>query len=69
LTGGEQIGSRGYFYRPTILKNVTPKMHIAEEEVFGPVAPIIITENETEVVKIANDSQYGLGASIWTRPG
>ena len=67
MTGGEQIGSRGYFYRPTILKNVTPKMHIAEEEVFGPVAPNIIAENETEAVKIANDSQYGLGASIWTQ--
>src|SRR2546427_12450680 len=41
LTGGEQIdGRKGYFYRPTVLKNVTPKMHIAQEEVFGPVAPI-----------------------------
>jgi succinate-semialdehyde dehydrogenase/glutarate-semialdehyde dehydrogenase/succinyl-CoA reductase len=68
LTGGEQTDARkGYFYRPTVLKNVTPKMHIAQEEVFGPVAPIIIAANEVEAIKLANDSEYGLGASIWTQ--
>ena len=41
LTGGEKVKNKGYFYRPTILKNVLPKMEIAQEEVFGPVAPII----------------------------
>ena len=69
LTGGRADGveGRGYFYRPTVLKNVTPKMHIAQEEVFGPVAPIIVADDEVEAMKFANDSEYGLGASIWTQ--
>jgi acyl-CoA reductase-like NAD-dependent aldehyde dehydrogenase len=68
LTGGEQMDERkGYFYRPTVLKNVTPKMHIAQEEVFGPVAPIIVAADEVEAINLANDSEYGLGASIWTQ--
>jgi succinate-semialdehyde dehydrogenase/glutarate-semialdehyde dehydrogenase/succinyl-CoA reductase len=67
LTGGEQIGSKGYFYKPTILKNVSQNMRVAQEEVFGPAAPIIVAEDELEAVRLANDSQYGLGASIWTQ--
>jgi succinate-semialdehyde dehydrogenase/glutarate-semialdehyde dehydrogenase/succinyl-CoA reductase len=67
LTGGERVGSKGYFYKPTIIKNVTPKMRIAREEVFGPVAPITIVDDEEEAIRIANDSEFGLGASIWTR--
>ena len=67
LTGGEQIGGKGYFYRPTVLKNVNPKMQIAQEEVFGPVAPIIVAGDDVEAIEIANDSEYGLGASIWTQ--
>jgi acyl-CoA reductase-like NAD-dependent aldehyde dehydrogenase len=69
LTGGEQLGGgrKGYFYTPTVLKNVIPKMHIAQEEVFGPVAPIIIADDEVEAIKLANESEYGLGASIWTQ--
>jgi acyl-CoA reductase-like NAD-dependent aldehyde dehydrogenase len=66
LTGGEQIGSKGYFYKPTILKNVTPNMRMGQEEVFGPAAPIMVADDEIEAVILANDSQYGLGASIWT---
>ena len=66
LTGGEQIGSRGYFYKPTILKNVTPNMRMGQEEVFGPAAPIMVADDEIQAVRLANDSQYGLGASIWT---
>jgi acyl-CoA reductase-like NAD-dependent aldehyde dehydrogenase len=67
LTGGEQVGKKGYFYRPTVLKNVKPKMSIAQEEVFGPVAPIIVARDDVEAIRIANDSEYGLGASIWTQ--
>jgi acyl-CoA reductase-like NAD-dependent aldehyde dehydrogenase len=67
LTGGEQLKSKGYFYKPTILKNISPKMRIAQEEVFGPVVPIIVAEDNMEAVRLANDSQYGLGASIWTQ--
>jgi acyl-CoA reductase-like NAD-dependent aldehyde dehydrogenase len=67
LTGGERVEGKGYFYRPTILANVTPVMEVAQEEVFGPVAPIIVADNEKEAIKIANDSKFGLGASIWTQ--
>lgn len=67
LTGGEQVGKKGYFYRPTVLKNVNPRMSIAQEEVFGPVAPIIVAGNENESIELANNSDYGLGASIWTQ--
>jgi acyl-CoA reductase-like NAD-dependent aldehyde dehydrogenase len=67
LTGGERVGKKGYFYRPTVLKNVNPKMPIAQEEVFGPVAPIIVADNENESIELANNSDYGLGASIWTQ--
>ena len=66
LTGGEQIKSKGYFYKPTVLRNVFPKMRIAQEEVFGPVAPIMVADDDMQAIKLANDSQYGLGASIWT---
>jgi len=67
LTGGERANNKGYFYRPTILKNVLPGMEIAQEEVFGPVAPIITANDDQEAIKIANDSKFGLGASIWTQ--
>ena len=68
LTGGEkiQIKNKGYFYKPTVFKNVSPKMRITQEEVFGPVAPIIVADDEMQAIKLANDTQYGLGASIWT---
>lgn len=67
LLGGEKIDGKGYFYKPTILTNITSDMRIAKEETFGPVAPITIVENESEAVKLANDSEFGLGASIWTK--
>lgn len=67
LTGGERTKSKGCFYPPTVLKNVSPKMRVASEEIFGPIAPVIIAEDDNEGIKIANDSKYGLGASIWTQ--
>ncbi len=67
LLGGSQIEGKGYFYKPTILRNVKPNMRIAQEETFGPIAPITIVENESEAVKLANESEFGLGASIWTK--
>ncbi len=67
LTGGERVGNKGYFYKPTLLKNVNPKMSIAQEEVFGPVAPIIIVDDEVGAIEIASNSDFGLGASIWTQ--
>ena len=67
LTGGQRLKSKGYFYEPTVIKNVSTNMRIASEETFGPVAPVTIVEDESEAIHRANDSQYGLGASIWTR--
>lgn len=68
LTGGERIADKkGYFYKPTIITNVSHDMKIATEEVFGPVAPLIKVEDETEAIKLANDTKFGLGASIWTQ--
>jgi len=66
LTGGEKINDKGYFYKPTILKNISHRMRIDEEETFGPVAPITVVDDEMEAIKFANDSKFGLGASIWT---
>ncbi|GFN40973.1 MAG: putative succinate-semialdehyde dehydrogenase (NADP(+)) [Marine Group I thaumarchaeote] len=66
LLGGSKIDGKGYFYQPTIMKNITPEMRIAKEETFGPVAPITIVDNEREAIQLANDNEFGLGASIWT---
>jgi succinate-semialdehyde dehydrogenase/glutarate-semialdehyde dehydrogenase/succinyl-CoA reductase len=66
LLGGSEIDGKGYFYQPTIMKNITPEMRIAKEETFGPVAPITIVDNEREAIQLANDIEFGLGASIWT---
>lgn len=67
LIGGQRVDRKGYFYKPTILKDVTPGMRVVDEETFGPVAPITIVEDEREAIKFANNSEFGLGASIWTQ--
>ncbi len=67
LLGGSEIEGDGYFYQPTVLTGVKPNMRIAQEETFGPVAPITVVENESEAIKFANDIEFGLGASIWTK--
>ena len=67
LLGGSKVDGEGFFYKPTILTNVKPNMRIAKEETFGPVAPITIVENESDAIKLANDVEFGLGASIWTK--
>ncbi len=67
LLGGSVMDGKGFFYKPTILKNIKSDMRIANEETFGPVAPITIVENESEAIKLANESEFGLGASIWTK--
>jgi acyl-CoA reductase-like NAD-dependent aldehyde dehydrogenase len=67
LTGGHRIGSVGAFYKPTVIKNVNSKMRVSKEETFGPVAPIMIVEDEVEAINAANNSEFGLGGSIWTR--
>ena len=67
LTGAKRVGSKGYFYRPTLLTKITPQMKIAKEETFGPVATITVVESEDDALRLANDSEYGIGASIWTQ--
>jgi acyl-CoA reductase-like NAD-dependent aldehyde dehydrogenase len=66
LTGGRASEGDGYFFEPTILTDVTHDMDIIREEVFGPAAPIIVVNNEQEAIAEANNSEFGLGASIWT---
>jgi aldehyde dehydrogenase (NAD+) len=59
--------SKGYFIEPTIFSEVLPQMRIAQEEIFGPVVSIIRAEDLSEAIRIANGTQYGLSASIYTR--
>jgi acyl-CoA reductase-like NAD-dependent aldehyde dehydrogenase len=68
LCGGpvEMPGFEGHFIAPTVLTDVTHDMRIMREEIFGPVVPIIRVETEDEAIELANDSQFGLGASVWT---
>jgi len=56
----------GAFYAPTVLTGVTHEMRIMREEIFGPVVPIVVVDSEDEAVALANDSRFGLGASVWT---
>src|SRR5713101_4721449 len=66
LIGGERCKSRGYFFAPAVLNNVRPYMPAFCEEVFGPVASLIKVYDVDEAVAVANQSAYGLGASVWT---
>lgn len=69
--GGNRITdaglNRGFFYAPTIISGVTPEMNIYHTETFGPVAPIIEFDSEDEVLALANDTQYGLAAYVYTQ--
>ena len=68
LCGGprEVPGFSGHFIAPTVLTDVTHDMRIMREEIFGPVLPIMTVDSEQEAIDLANDSQFGLGASVWT---
>ncbi len=69
--GGKRLTSdgldRGFFYAPTVLRGITPEMEIYNNETFGPVAPIIEFDNEDRVLALANDTNYGLAAYIYTQ--
>jgi acyl-CoA reductase-like NAD-dependent aldehyde dehydrogenase len=59
-------GAEAPFFRPAVLTGVTHAMRIMREEIFGPVVPIVTVESEDEAIALANDSEFGLGASVWT---
>lgn len=67
-TGGRRPAalSRGYFYEPTVLAGVTPDMPVYGEEIFGPVMPIVAFDELEEALTLANGTQYGLAAYVWT---
>ena len=65
--GGKRIERDGYFMEPTILNNVKQKMTVAREEIFGPVLSILEYEDQEEAIKIANDTDYGLGSGVFTK--
>jgi len=67
LLGGERPQGPGYFYPPTVLSDVRPGMPAYDEELFGPVASIISVPDEAEAIRVANDTAYGLGASVYTQ--
>ena len=68
--GGERLGgdlAEGYFVPPTVLSGMTNDMRTAREEIFGPVASVIAFDTEEEAIRLANDTQYGLGGAVWTQ--
>jgi succinate-semialdehyde dehydrogenase/glutarate-semialdehyde dehydrogenase len=67
LTGGQRLQRRGYYYAPTLISNVKPGMEVFSEETFGPAAALIRAADAAQAIDLANDSRFGLGASLWTR--
>jgi succinate-semialdehyde dehydrogenase/glutarate-semialdehyde dehydrogenase len=67
LTGGSPVGDRGYFYAPTVLGGVEPGARVLSEEIFGPVAPVTTFHSDDEALLMANDTEYGLVAYLFTR--
>src|SRR6266567_1478832 len=66
LTGGKRVDGSGNYFEPTVLADVRPGMPVYHEETFGPVAAVIRVGDEEEALRIANDSEFGLGSSVWT---
>jgi succinate-semialdehyde dehydrogenase/glutarate-semialdehyde dehydrogenase/succinate-semialdehyde dehydrogenase len=67
LTGGKSLPGPGYFYPPTVLVDVPHDAAVAREEFFGPVALFFTFKTEEEAIRLANDTEFGLGAAVWSR--
>jgi succinate-semialdehyde dehydrogenase/glutarate-semialdehyde dehydrogenase len=67
LTGCQQLDREGVYYEPSILDRVTPKARAYHEELFGPVAIVIRASDEADAIRIANETRFGLGSSLWSR--
>jgi acyl-CoA reductase-like NAD-dependent aldehyde dehydrogenase len=68
LVGGKKLTELGpNFYAPTVVINISPEMKLMREETFGPVLPIMPFDSEEEAIALANGSEFGLGASVWTK--
>lgn len=65
--GPAEVAGGGYFYQPTVLAGVRNDMRVAQEEIFGPVLSVIPFEDEADVLALANDTQFGLAAGMWTQ--
>ena len=66
LVGGKRLDGAGNYFEPTVLTNVRPGMPVYHEETFGPVAAVIRVGDDEEALRVANDSEFGLGSAIWT---
>ena len=67
ITGGDRLNSRGFYYSPTILTDITKEMPVYYEETFGPVFTVLKFDTIDEMIQIANDSDFGLGGSVWSK--
>lgn len=67
VTGGQRSGERGYFIQPTVLTDTHPEMRVVREEIFGPVVVAEPFNKIEELIPIANQTEYGLAAGVWTR--
>ncbi len=67
VSGGKRFGDQGYFVEPTLFTGVTDDMRIAREEIFGPVLSVLKFSDVDEIVRRANDTNFGLAAAVWTR--
>jgi succinate-semialdehyde dehydrogenase/glutarate-semialdehyde dehydrogenase len=67
ISGGKRHALGGTFYEPTVLTNVSSAMILAREETFGPVAPLFRVDSDEEAIRLANDTEFGLAAYLYTR--
>jgi succinate-semialdehyde dehydrogenase/glutarate-semialdehyde dehydrogenase len=66
VAGGHRIDGPGNYYAPTVLADVTPDMPVFREETFGPVMAIVRADDAAHAIELADDTRYGLAASVWT---